>query len=497
VLDDVQRAHASFIAKLRDEKASIADLASTAAGKGLDMVGFIQSGDGAVPRIAQAKAREAVSVNDFGADPTGVADSAAAITLAVTKCIATGSTLTGEGTYKLLSTANLRFICVNMPNATFVIAHAGIGLIIGSSANGGNAAPQHIGSVTRTVGTDSTTTPTVRCIGAKGQHITVEYAPYFQVYANTATGVATTDSSTAYSTFNLKFSTTVELTNNAATDGTLTQWINENFFYLNRVFILLINGTYSHNHNYFYGGTFEGGAIINIDKGYQNYIRDIRQEGALAVTFGTLAKDNIITIGWSSDAHRYPSDGVTVTNNGSMNAVQHNFDTYASTIPLAGFGYETLKKVGANYNVIGAQALTVGVSDLTVGSWTDIYVSPLIPVDGENTIFEVNLYGAGYGGVRMKINGYDSAKALITPASGQVEYDGAGVRMFDELDSGVNDARWRRFFITSPSCKFAKITILSAGAGAQFDAFLLTARVANIALRDKMHAYINTTNNFV
>jgi hypothetical protein len=57
----------------------LADLASTATGKGAALVGFLQSGMGAVARTVQAKNREVeISITDFGADPTGVADCSAA-----------------------------------------------------------------------------------------------------------------------------------------------------------------------------------------------------------------------------------------------------------------------------------------------------------------------------------------------------------------------------------------------------------------------------------
>lgn len=52
--------------------------AAYAAGSTADAVTFLQAGTGAVARSVQAKLREYVSVLDFDADPTGVADSSAA-----------------------------------------------------------------------------------------------------------------------------------------------------------------------------------------------------------------------------------------------------------------------------------------------------------------------------------------------------------------------------------------------------------------------------------
>ena len=50
---------------------------------GSNSVGFLQAGTGATARTVQAKLRETISVTDFGADPTGVNDSTAAIQAAI------------------------------------------------------------------------------------------------------------------------------------------------------------------------------------------------------------------------------------------------------------------------------------------------------------------------------------------------------------------------------------------------------------------------------
>ena len=53
---------------------------------GSSLVGFQQSGTGAVARTVQDKAQESVSVKDYGADPTGATDCASAFLAAVTYC---------------------------------------------------------------------------------------------------------------------------------------------------------------------------------------------------------------------------------------------------------------------------------------------------------------------------------------------------------------------------------------------------------------------------
>lgn len=70
------------------ESASLASIfLMFAAAAGSSLIGFHQSGVGAVVRNLLDKARETVSVTDFGADPTGVRDSTAAIQAAINKGI--------------------------------------------------------------------------------------------------------------------------------------------------------------------------------------------------------------------------------------------------------------------------------------------------------------------------------------------------------------------------------------------------------------------------
>jgi len=431
---------------------------------------------------------------DFGADPTGVADSAEAFALAKTKCVAIGGTLVGEGEFKFLSPVDLRSICISMSNATFDVAHAGLGIYIGGNSANPNNPPQHIGSVVRSVGTDAYATPSIRVIGSSCQHLTVEFVDYIQFYADTSTSQDGQAYAVQYSTFVVKNCVTLELTNNASTTGNPNQqYINENIFYLNAVQNLLINGTYQHNHNTFNDGNFELGNI-NMAVGGSNYVNNIRGEQGLNITFGSGVTDCIVTIGWVSSAHRYPIEPVVV-NNGAMCAVQHLYDVYAEVFPIAGFNYQTLKKVGSDYNVQNVSNVTLG-ANLSVASFTTFYQTGLIPINGENSVFELNLYVAG-GGVRTFVVGYDSTKTAITPAPNQVTYDGSGNKEFGQSSNTSNTVQEERFFVLDPNCKYITIQVIAGGAGASFDSFYLGAAIADPDLRKKLTAATFTTNNFV
>lgn len=65
-IDNYMQAHAAFIAQLRDEKVTESDLAAST---GAGMVGFKQSGTGAVNRTEEGKSRDIIDAADFIAIP--------------------------------------------------------------------------------------------------------------------------------------------------------------------------------------------------------------------------------------------------------------------------------------------------------------------------------------------------------------------------------------------------------------------------------------------
>jgi len=446
--------------------------------------------------IAQ-KFAETISVKDFGAVGNGVADDTVAIQAAIVYCLANGVSLTAEGSYKITSTINFRYINVDFSYASINVAHAGIGIIIGGNASNPNNPNQQFNSVTRSVGTDSTTTPTIRAIGVKGQNIYIGRAPYFQVYADTEAAVYNTDYSSAYSNFYLKYVDTLELTNNATTTGSSVQWINENQFYLNRITTLLVNGTYNHNHNNFWNGSFENSAVITFDVGASNFVYNTRFENGATVTFQSAAIDCVVINSWSSSNHRYPTFGITVVNNGKMCSVISAFDVYYPRISYVGFSYESLKQVGANYNVQGVSNVVINPTNLSLTANQLLYTSTFIPVSGaEQTVFNISIAN-NTNGIRITVDGYDSAKTLITPAANQVLYDGIAGRQFQQVDAAVNNSAGRRFYVTDSTCAFIKIKVSAGTAAVTFDTFNLTVQAINSSLAASQAAWLLTTNNFV
>src|SRR5690606_17045705 len=110
---------------------------------------------------------------------------------------------------------------------------------------------------------------------------------------------------------------------------------NENQFFLNRCFTILISdGLYTHNHNKFHNGTMEGTGVITVARGSSNFFSGFRFERnpsnpaeTLTITFGTNTWNNNIESTWQSFAgytnDPYGVDLVIVNDSGKGNTVNH------------------------------------------------------------------------------------------------------------------------------------------------------------------------------
>ena len=109
-------------------------LAQLAESGGSNLIGYLPAGAGAVATTVQTKLREVVSVLDFGADPTGVADSGEAIRTAITSLPANGGGVYfPNGTYKVTA-------AVGDPSNTAIYVPTGV-RIYGASEIGTKIIP--------------------------------------------------------------------------------------------------------------------------------------------------------------------------------------------------------------------------------------------------------------------------------------------------------------------------------------------------------------------
>src|SRR5690606_3976192 len=104
----------------------------------------------------------------------------------------------------------------------------------------------------------------------------------------------------AYSTFNFGAITELSIGNDEWVSPNTVEilWCNENIFNINRCKFFVMDGTYHHDFNRFYGGCFEGDSIIEIRKGKNNRFYDLRLEHvptkSPTIRFLSGTRDNII-----------------------------------------------------------------------------------------------------------------------------------------------------------------------------------------------------------
>lgn len=326
------------------------------------------------PELQMARWRDIGDVRGWGAKGDGITDDTSALILAAEYARESSRTLRAEGNFIITETLNLRNVSLEMTNAVFTISHSGIGVLLGGNASNPNNPRQNFGTIIRNSGISSETTPDIRIIGAKGQHINIERCDYLQLYANYNASVASTDYSIAYSTFNLKKVDTIHFL------GVEKGWINENYFYLNRTNnIIFADNPYHHNHNKFYGGTMEGAGKIDIQRGDNNYFYGFRFERypssstdqQLIINFGEYTWNNSIEATWlSSPAYTNepynpsPYTYVEVTDNGKGNAVFHIQENISDEVTLFSLDANTPFISSANNGKVGTLAYQTDVDGL-------------------------------------------------------------------------------------------------------------------------------------
>lgn len=450
-------------------------------------VNVTQVGTGAVERTAEEKFQELViTPQDFGAVGDGSADDAAAITKAVTAAISTGRRLVGRGTYRVDSQVNFRYANVDFESATINVNHSsGPGIIIGGNASNANNPRQMFGAVNRTAGSDSQATPTVRAIGLKGQYVGVQRTTYFQLYADDSAGVYGTDYSSAYSTLWLKYVNTIELLSAAGTTG----WINENQFFLNRCFTILIsNGNYGHNHNKFHNGTMEGTGVITVAVGKSNIFEGFRFERnpsnpaeTLTVTFGSSTWNNHIQATWQS-SRGYVNDPyggaslVSVADNGWGNTVNHVNQEKMDEVKLIDLSAGTPFVSSVNKNITGLLRYNTDLEGVRwikhqldnkfklLGSFAHVYDSPseLIPVEkGDFIRFDSDIQAW-----RPSLYLYDANRKLITSEPVSAPVAGANTTWISSAyyySALANVKEWGVTFIDTSVVKFVRLVIRSGG----------------------------------
>jgi len=288
----------------------------------------------------QLRLTSVIDAAAVGAKLDNSTDDLLAMRAAHSICLSTFASLTWKGTPYVSDNLSLRFISITAPLGNVRVADNKM-LILGGDASSPENPNQEIRKTFRSG--DDSTVPTCQIRGAKGCKITIRGQTNFvQLYADTNSDVEPTDYSIAYNHFSMLRVIKLELTNNPSSDGSSVQWINENRFDLKRTNIILINGTYEHNHNVFNTPNIEASSsvVINIEKGSSNLFYDARLEGVSGaeINFSAGTWGNYIYATWMEHPNNRmgksnPSN-VTITDAGNNNAVIYDYNQQLLKIPL-------------------------------------------------------------------------------------------------------------------------------------------------------------------
>lgn len=249
----------------------------------------------------------------------------------------------------------------------------GAQLVVGGNSATTSNPSQSFRQVTRDGGSSSV--PTCKFIGTKDQFFSMQLCDYLQFYVDTD---VVTDTSIAYSTFELGKIDKLELATNPSPLGSTIQWINENVFRLQRCKDFIVGGTYQHNHNRIYGGTFESTASITLNTGWDNKFYDMRFENGATVTFASGTERNTVINTWDSSRANFDSSA-TVVDDGSDNVVVDDFFLYRHGVSAA---YTDVSGVALDTMIGGLSGRDTYLQKL-VGTATtsEICSSGMIPVD--------------------------------------------------------------------------------------------------------------------
>lgn len=290
--------------------------------------------------------------------------------------------------------------------------------------------------------------------GAKGQKITIERCKKVSFKLSNGTD----DSSIAYSIFNLKYVDEVVIENEEGHDGNL--WFNENQLHLARTTYFKMDGTYHHNNNRIYGGTFESdGRKIDILSGHNNHFYDMRFEGVTEIYCAESTRSNIFYQTWQSS---YPFRGANLIENG-----------YGNKVILPNFNFSKIIE-SENVNVVnlsGKPKFKFAESNnrLTATSWKEIYNSGFM-VYKPSLFFECNIEDLTEGGIRVKYQLYDATYNILANVGENIaSLEGmSGGMAHDVLLPGINNENNAKYYFlgkTIDNVKYIKFIVTAGGNG--------------------------------
>lgn len=403
--------------------------------------------------------------------PSG-GDDAAAIQEVVDIAVATGRGICSPSdyNYKIYSTVNLRYVKSIDIRGTITQYFDGVGVILGHASSSSSYTENFINCVYKNGLAPFTAPadPTIKIIGLKNANVRINYAPYIQIYADTDDA---TTGSVAYNNFYINMCEYIHCTANPDTEGSTTQWINQNIFWGGRIGKIKIEGTYGHNCNIFIAPTLENTntEIVNISRGHSNAILMARLEGSgNTIYFGEHTHNNIITQLWCSEARAAINNvSPTVIDLGTGNTYIREQLMYRDEVSLLTINKNT--RIFGTTSENGISNINPGLEKVSTTSWATIWDSDFIPVIN-GTAFEFKSDALNW---RPRFFIYDENKQLITGddpnyASGAgMTWNSGGYYTFgSNIESGICT-------IINSTVAYVKIRLATGNSTTPFNYFVL------------------------
>lgn len=308
--------HFSNLAGLRDEKGAVGKMAFVSppsAESGFfyaDMNDKTTADNGATVIVAQDGTRwkrvyDELRPEFFGAIGNGVADDTQPLLKTIEIAKAAKLKIVGKNHYSIQEDLNFRAVAVDFYQSKILLSN-GAKVYIGGNARHSSNPNQAFGEiVSGSIKFDPAqyNSPSVVCVGAKGQHISIRYTDFILFWQSTNPATYPSDASQSYNTFTINFVIKIKVdcderyqtggSNDGA--GSSVQWFNENMLHLNRCYGFEMTGNYRHNCNLIIGGSFETDkSYIRVEYGSKNKFVNTRLEGVGYVYFGENTEANIL-----------------------------------------------------------------------------------------------------------------------------------------------------------------------------------------------------------
>lgn len=414
-----------------------------------------------------------VSVEQFGAqvDPT---QSGAQHNDCADYCRTTGAGLTSRAGVFYLTNVTVDFRSIR--NVNYVSHLLNVSNIITIELGGDSAdSQQYYTQRVYRAQLGFVGTPAIRISGSNKNRIFINEASFVQVYADNDSG---SDGSQRYCTYNditIKSCTNLEILDNLSSDTT-DQYINQNTFHLDFINNFVMDGLNNQNGNVFHGGSFEGGtASIHFKIGRGNYFTNIRGENSLDVTFDIGTANNHVLVNYVSFDNGMDTADVIV-DNGVSNSVKNVNSIFDDYVPICSINYASYRTAAAGGgNFVGMAALTANIParTLAAGGFANIYTTPQFSVDSVNGFyFSATVKNKTAGGIRIVVNGYDSAGVAIASTGADVNYTtgGIGDKGFGDNNTGAtNSSGQTLFYVKNQNAAYLEIQINAANSGVTFE----------------------------